>query len=257
MQNNEELNKAAWNSEVIKHNYWTKAVSQEQIEKAKNKDLTLPFLITKPMKQEWINELGNKLLLAAAGGGQQAPLLSAYGKDVTLIDISDLQLKQDKYVKQRDKLSFKIIQGSISESLPFEANSFDGVINPVSINFIKSPLPFYKEVHRVLKLGGAFITAFANPALYMFDVNKLEKGKMKIKYTLPFDADISLSEKQREKLIKTSGTFEYSHTLNTLIGSLIDLGFAITGFDTSPSDFEPIDSYLNECYLAIRAIKQS
>ena len=41
MQNNEELNKSAWNSEVIKHNYWTKAVSQEQIERAKNKDLTL------------------------------------------------------------------------------------------------------------------------------------------------------------------------------------------------------------------------
>ena len=74
MQNNEELNMSAWNSEVIKHNYWTKAVSQEQIERAKNKDLTLPFLITKPMKQEWVNELGNKLLLAAAGGGQQAPL---------------------------------------------------------------------------------------------------------------------------------------------------------------------------------------
>lgn len=170
MQNNEELNKSAWNSEVIKHNYWTKAVSQEQIEKAKNKDLTLPFLITKSMKQEWVNELGNKLLLAAAGGGQQAPLLSAYGKDVTLIDISDLQLKQDEYVKQRDKLSFKIMQGSISDPLPFEANSFDGVINPVSINFIKSPLPFYKEVHRVLKIGGAFITAFANPALYILSL---------------------------------------------------------------------------------------
>ena len=43
MQNNEELNKSAWNSEVIKHNYWTKAVSQEQIERAKNKDLILPL----------------------------------------------------------------------------------------------------------------------------------------------------------------------------------------------------------------------
>ena len=41
MQNTEELNKSAWNSEVIKHNYWTKAVSQEQIERAKNKDLNI------------------------------------------------------------------------------------------------------------------------------------------------------------------------------------------------------------------------
>lgn len=255
MLKNEERNKRAWNQEVLNHNYWTKAVSEEQIQKAKNKELSLPFLIDKPMRQDWLDSLGNKLLLAASGGGQQAPLLSAYGKDVTLIDISDLQLKQDEYVKKRDNLDFKIIQGSISEALPFEDNFFDGVINPVSINFIKSPIIFYHEVYRVLKKGGIFITAFANPALYMFDVKKLEKGRMKIKYTLPFDSDISLSEKQKEKLIKNSDTFEYSHTLSSLIGTLTDLGFAITGFDTSESNFEPIDSYLKECYLALRAIK--
>ena len=255
MLKNDVLNKNAWNKEVIKHNYWTKAVSEDEIQKARNKELSLPLLITKPMKQDWLDSLGNKLLLAASGGGQQAPLLSAYGKDVTLIDISDLQLKQDEYVKERDNLDYKIIQGSISEPLPFKDNSFDGVINPVSINFIKTPILFYHEVYRVLKKGGCFITAFANPALYMFDIKKLEKGKMKIKYTLPFDSDISLSEKQKERMIKNSDTFEYSHTLCLLIGTLTDMGFSITGFDSCGSDFEPIDSYLKECYLAIRAIK--
>ena len=253
--NSDELNTIAWNKEVKRNNYWTRPVTKEAIEEARKGNLTLPFLVDKPMRKDSIDQLGNEVLLVGAGGGQQAPLLSAYGKKVTLVDISEMQLKQDEFVKKRDNLTFDIIQGSMSERLNFNANSFDSVVNPVSINFIKNPKYFYEEVKRVLKPNGIFITAFANPALYMFSPKALEKGKMKIKYTLPFDADISLSDKKRKKMISQMDTFEYSHLLQTLIGNLIDLGFSITGFDTAESDFEPIDSFLKECYIAIKANK--
>ena len=61
MQNNEELNKSAWNSEVIKHNYWTKAVSQEQIERAKNKDLTLKGDGWRLISEDDVNSINNPL----------------------------------------------------------------------------------------------------------------------------------------------------------------------------------------------------
>ena len=78
---------------------------------------------------------------------------------------------------------------------------------------------------------------------------------MKIKYTLPFSDTKSLSEKELRKRIARGDTVEFSHTLDTILGSLTSLGFAITGFFSDGSSFEPIDSFLQDCYLAVMAIR--
>ena len=78
---------------------------------------------------------------------------------------------------------------------------------------------------------------------------------MKIKYTLPFADEISLSKKELEKRIRKGDTIEFSHTLETIIGGLNDAGFVIAGFISDGSSFEPIDSFLHDCYLAFRAIR--
>ncbi|MGN0906811.1 MAG: class I SAM-dependent methyltransferase [Bullifex sp.] len=248
-------NSAAWDEEVRRGSWWSREVTAEETSLAEKGKLSLPFLPDKALPETWLEKIGEKVLLLASGGGQQGPLLSAYGKNVTVMDISAEQLKHDEEVAMRDGLSLKTVRSSMAKPFPFADEAFDTCINPVSVNFIKDPLFMYREVRRVLKKGGYFMTAFANPALYMFDVKGLEKGKMKIKYTLPFDADISLSEKERMRKIRKKDTLEYSHTLTKLIGGLTDLGFTITGFDSSPSGFEPVDSFLGECYLALIAIK--
>lgn len=251
----DEINSAAWDEEGRRGCWWTREVSSEATSLAREGKLSLPFLLDKPLPQSWLDKAGDEVLLLGSGGGQQGPLLSAYGKSVTVMDISASQLARDEDAAKRDSLSLRTVRSSMSDPFPFGDGVFDSCINPVSVNFIKDPLPMYREVKRVLKDGGFFMTAFANPALYMFDVKGLEKGKMKIKYTLPFDADVSLSEREKLMKIRKKDTFEYSHTLSKLIGGITDLGFTILGFDTSPSGFEPIDSFLGECYLAILARK--
>lgn len=253
--NTDELNSAAWDEEVRRGSWWSREVSMEETERARQGILELPFLPDRALPAKWLEMTGNKVLLLGSGGGQQGPLLSAYGKDVTVMDISAEQLKKDEDAARRDSLDLKTVRASMSDPFPFSSGEFDTCINPVSVNFIKDPLPMYAEVRRVLKSGGTFMTAFANPALYMFDVKGLERGKMKIKYTLPYDADTSLSEKEKLKKIRCMDTFEYSHTLERLIGGLTDQGFIILGFDSAPSGFEPIDSFLRECYLAVLARK--
>jgi SAM-dependent methyltransferase len=46
--------------------------------------------------------------------------------------------------------------------LPFESNTFDAVINTVSVDYMTRPTEVYKEVGRILKPGGLFLVIFSN-----------------------------------------------------------------------------------------------
>ncbi len=47
-------------------------------------------------------------------------------------------------------------------TLPFGADEFDAVIITVSIQYVVRPLSLFREIHRVLKPGGALIVIFSN-----------------------------------------------------------------------------------------------
>ena len=46
--------------------------------------------------------------------------------------------------------------------LPFSDNTFDVVINTVSVDYLTKPIEIFKEVSRVLKPGGLFLVIFSN-----------------------------------------------------------------------------------------------
>ncbi len=250
-----EDNREAWNAETQKGNFWTKAVSSEEVKEAQKNGAYLRMLPEANLNQEWVKRVKGKVLVLAGGGGQQGPLLAAQGCSVTVLDISEEMLKRDEEVALRDNLDLKTIRHDMQDLSIFEEEYFDAVVNPISINFIPSCQQVYKEVSRVLKKGGVFITSFANPIMYIFDVKALERGKMKIKYTLPFSSETSLSEKQKEKLRKEKDTFEFSHTLSSLIGGVCKAGFVIEDMDSGLSAFEPVDSFVQDCYIALLAVK--
>jgi SAM-dependent methyltransferase len=47
-------------------------------------------------------------------------------------------------------------------SLPFPDDSFDAVINTVSVDYMTQPIALFQEVHRILKPGGLFLVVFSN-----------------------------------------------------------------------------------------------
>jgi len=47
-------------------------------------------------------------------------------------------------------------------SLPFEDESFDTVLNVVSVDYLAQPQEVFSEMHRVLRPGGAAIMSFSN-----------------------------------------------------------------------------------------------
>ena len=250
------INGKAWDGEAENGSAWARIASDEDIKEAREGKPKLRETIDKNIPLSWISGLqGKHVLSLGGGGGQQTPILAAYGCTTASVDCSHEMIERDRIALERFGLEAQLFVHDMS-SLPFFSDSsFDAVISPVSLNFVEDIGKVYKEVRRILRPGGAYIFGIANPALYLFDDRLLAKGRMKIKYTLPFSDTKSLSEKELRKRIARGDTVEFSHTLDTILGSLTSLGFAITGFFSEGSSFEPIDSFLQDCYLAVMAIR--
>lgn len=252
-----EANRKAWNKEANTGNAWSRPVDDSAVEEVRNGNLKLRLAITNDVPQSWVEGLKGKDVLNLGGaGGQQTVLLAAYGCNATTVDISEEQLKLDAAILAKYGLEATLHNGSITDLGFLPSDSFDCIIAPGVLNFIPKLVEVYEDAYRLLRKGGRFMFSIANPALYMFDQRKLEKGRMKVKYTLPFASDQTLSSKQFQKLLAAGGTVEYSHTLDEIFGSLCNNGFSIEGFLSSASDFEPIDSFLKDCYFSILAVKK-
>ena len=249
-----KANSEAWNKEVEGNNWWTRIVDEEKIINAKNGKPEIWVTPSSNVPLSWILPLkGKRVLNACGGGGQQTPILSAFGASVTVVDISSKQLEQDRIALNRYDLKAEIIAGSVL-SLPFDDETFDHILNPCSLNFVEDLDKVSSEFHRVLRKGGSLIFGISNPILYIFDDKKIEK-KLKVKYTLPFSDTSSLSPKELEKRLKKQDTVEFSHTLSSIISNLLSKGFVIDGFFSDGSGFEPLDSFVSDSYLAFKATK--
>lgn len=255
MQDYEKLNQSAWDEEVRRNNYWTRPAGGESISLARSGQLRLTLTPDGFMPESWTKRIGTDVLALAAGGGQQGPVLAASGRNVTICDISQAQLEQDRKTAATFGLELRTVNTSMNDLSMLEDESFDTCINPVSLNFVDSLSPVFSEVRRILRPGGTFMFGIANPVMYIFDVKALERGKMKIRYTLPFSSCTSLSDREKRKMAEAKDTFEFSHTLGSVFSSLFSAGFVIEDAYTSPSTFEPVDSFIQDCYLAFLCVR--
>jgi len=194
---------------------------------------------------EWLpkNIAGMKVLLLAGAGGQQAPMIAAIGADVTVIDLSDKMLEQDRIVAERENLKINIEKGNMCDLSRFSDGYFDIIVNPPSLFYVPDVIPVFKECHRVLKDGGIFMTSLPNPINYMCNYDE-EKNIYTVCNPLPF-----ISHEHDEGCAE-AGWVEYGHTWDSYIGGQLRCGFVITdcieGYDAD----DPCDSWLHT-----RAIK--
>ncbi|MCQ2411694.1 MAG: class I SAM-dependent methyltransferase [Sphaerochaetaceae bacterium] len=249
-----ETNGKAWNEEVLRHNYWTLMVGPEAIQNAKQGKPEIWVTPFKLVPMPWIEDLkGKDVLLACGAGGQQTPLLAAYGCHVTTLDISEGQLDQDRKALDKYSLEASLVNANILD-MPFEDKSFDAVIIPQALNFIDDIEAAYRQVHRVLKDNGKLLFGIANPAIYMFD-DRIQDRKLKIRYTIPFSDTTSLSQKELQKRLAKQDTVEFSHTLESIMGGLLAAGFTIDGYYSDDCGSELTDSFVHDSYMAFKARK--
>lgn len=217
--------KANINSLVEKNVEWSISVTHEEIENYKNGVCPTRFFFP---PREWLpaDLDGFKVLCLAGSGGQQAPLLASAGADVTVIDLSEKMLEQDKKVAQKEKLSISIEQGNMCDLSRFADNYFDLIINPASLMYVPDVTPVFKECYRVLKNNGIFIMNAPNPINFICDYDN-EREVYIARNKLPYK---SFEHDNQGDWI------EYGHTLESYIGGQIQIGFVITGFVDNPTD---------------------
>lgn len=249
-------NSKAWDKKVDSGSMWTKPVSIEVIEKAKNDEWNLCITNKKHVPKEWLLPLkGLKVLCLASAGGQQGPILAAAGANVTVFDISEKQLQQDRYVADRDNLNIETVKGSMLDLGAFPDESFDLIVHPVSNLFVEDISMVWKEAFRVLKYGGSLISGFVNPVLYLFDDEMEEEGVLQAKNSIPYSPFKTLPEDELAKHIENNETLEFGHSLEQQISGQINAGFIITGFYEDDFGGERlIDEYIKS-FIATKAVK--
>jgi len=250
-------NRRAWDAEVESGSAYTIPVSVAQIAAARRGKWQLFLTATRPIPRPWFPSLRDcEVLCLAGGGGQQGPILAAAGARVTVYDLSPRQLARDRFVAERDGLELVTVEGDMADLSAFPDGRFGLIVHPISNLFAPSVHPVWAEAHRVLRPGGILISAFMNPARYIFDLARADnEGVLEVKHSLPFSST-DLSEVARDRIFGADAPLEFSHTLEDQIGGQLRAGFVLTDFfeDTRPDDL--IAKHLPAAFVT-RAIKAS
>jgi SAM-dependent methyltransferase len=256
--NVQEHNSLAWDKQVEEGIEWSIPVSSEEIERARNGDWEVILTPLKPVPRGWFGDVrGKDILCLASGGGQQAPILAAAGALVTSFDNSAKQLEQDKFVAEREDLKIRLEKGDAADLSRFADESFDLIFHPCSNCFMERLEPIWRECFRVLRPGGALLSGFNQPFIYIFDRYAEEnEGVLRVRHSLPYSDLESLTEAERKEMLAKNEPFEFSHTLDEQIGGQIEAGFLIAGFfeDSWTPEARLLSKY-TPTFIAMRAIK--
>lgn len=198
---------------------WSRPVTHEQFARAQAGDFRLLLTPTKPVPREWLGELTGKQVLAlASGGGQQGPILTALGAQVTVLDYSREQLAREREVQQREGYDIALVRADMTQPLPFADGSFDCIVHPVSNLYVREVLPIWRECYRVLRPGGRLLAGLCNGMNYI--VNDDETA---IANALPFDP---LTNPGHRALSLSRGDgYQFSHTAEEQLAGQMRAGF--------------------------------
>lgn len=164
------------------------------------------------------------VLCLASGGGRQGPLYAAAGAKVTVVDISGAMLQLDRAVAAERRLNLETVQTPMNDLKMFGNGMFDLVIHPVSTCYVPEIATVYREVSRVLRNGGLYISQHKQPtslqtSLKPDGISYAIQEKYYRRDPLPvFDGKSPLRE---------TGAREYIHRWEELIGFMCRAGFVI------------------------------
>lgn len=259
-----EHNRAAWNRECRAGGRWSIPVDGVAIARARAGDCQVVLTPDRIVPPDWLGDLrGLQVLCLASAGGQQAPLLAAAGAVVTSFDLSDAQLANDAAVAQREGLALRTLRGDMADLSMLPDAAFDLVFHPVSNVFVPDPAPVWRGCARVLRPGGTLLAGIMNPAFFLFDHDEAARtGKLEVRFRLPYreddgDARGSQLTPERTAQIQAGDQVQFSHSLQSQVGGLLEAGFVLTGLyeDHWQGAGTPLDGFMPSS-IALRARRE-
>lgn len=224
-------NRDAWDRMVRMGNRWTVPVGPDEIAGARRGEWQVVLTPRKPVPRAWLGDVrGKDVLCLAGGGGQQGPVLAAAGARVTVFDNSPAQLAQDRSVAEREGLAIRLVEGDMRDLSTFQDGCFDLVFHPASNCFVEEIRPVWREAFRVLRPGGALVSGFSKPIVFLFDPDLEQRGVLQLRYRMPYSDVTSLTEDERRRYTDAGQPLCVAHSLEDQLGGQLDAGFVLTGF---------------------------
>lgn len=220
-------NRAAWNRLAEQQNRLARP--------AREQDFANPLAAIDARGWLGPNITGKSVLCLAAGGGRQGPLYAAAGAIVTVVDLSPTMLDLDRQVARERDLNVRTIETSMDDLSMLGDATFDIVTHPVSTCYISDVRPVYREVARVLRTGGLYISQHKQPVSLQTSLKPTAAG-----YTLKHSAYRSdpLPASTTENLVREPGTVEFIHHYEILLGEMCRAGLVIEDV-TEPLHADP------------------
>src|SRR5262245_29701250 len=208
-------NRRAWDDMTAKRQRFTRAAADD--------DFANPLATVDQIGWLGGSIRGKCVLCLAAGGGKHGPLYAAAGAVVTVVDISSAQLELDRVVAAERRLELQTVEASMDDLTMFSASEFDIVIQPVSTCYLPEIGPVYREVGRVMRPGGLYVSQHKSPTSLQADTQPSARG---YELTEPYYRTGPLppvtGSPHREE-----GTLEYLHRWEEIMGLMCRAGFVI------------------------------
>lgn len=206
----------------------------------------------------WLGEsiAGLELLCLAAGGGKHSVLYAAAGARVTVVDISPAMLELDREVAAERGFAIRTVEASMDDLAALADGAFDVVIHPVSTCYVPDVRPVFREVARVTRPGGLYISQHKTPTSLQADIRPSPRGYELVE---PYYRDGPLPEVVGS-LHREEGTLEFLHTWEDLLGGICRAGFVLEDLaeplharlDAQPGDFGHRSQYVAP-YVRLKA----
>ena len=208
---------------TINHNAqaWDKLARQRAplARPAVDADFNEPLKTVDPLGWLGPSIAGRQVLCLAAGGGRQGALYAAAGARVTVVDISSEMLALDREVAAERSLEVRTVQASMDNLSMLATDEFDIVIHPVSTCYVPDVAPVFREVARVTRPGGLYISQHKSPVSLQVVGEDLQLGE-------PYYRSGPLPPAEPSR-VRESGTLEFLHRWEELVGGICRAGFLI------------------------------
>jgi len=185
---------------------------------ASDEELRNPLLTVDPLGWLGASIANWRVLCLAAGGGRHSALYAAAGAKVTVVDLSGEMLALDRQVAAERGLEITTVQASM-DSLPMlEGGQFDLVIHPVSTCYVPEVGPVFREVARVTRQSGLYVSQHKSPVSLQAKTQATGDG-----YAIcePYyrTGPLPAAEPCRTR---EPGTLEFLHRWEELVGGICD-----------------------------------
>lgn len=167
---------------------------------------------------------GLEVLCLAAGGGKHGPVYAAAGGRVTVLDLSPAMLELDRQVARERRIDIEILQGSMDDLGMLAAGRYDLVIHPVSTCYLPDVGRVFREVARVTKPGGLYVSQHKSPASLQASLEPGPAGRYEFVHSVSGGEPLPPVPPSR---LREAGTQEFVHSLTAILGGICGAGFVV------------------------------